>query len=108
MVNLTALDWLFGKELPLSGEVSILKVDCGRSNKIVSKDVIIVVSINHKWRTTGERSLKFEHLVELWIGVIKLIIVSFIFDFVIASNVKVRITMTSIISGHEIDTLDHI
>jgi hypothetical protein len=86
-VYLSHFYWFFWKTLPIKTEKSIFQVYWCRSYKIISKYIIIIKNINFQRCASWESSFKIKIFEKLWIAYIKLIIISFIVDLIITSEV---------------------
>ena len=91
MVDLSILDWLFSQIAPLSAEETVLQIDGGLSDQVISEDIVVIINRDLEWRAAGERALKIKVLVESRIGFIQLVLVSLIDDLVVALDPEIRI-----------------
>ena len=86
------------KNIPVHCKPSVFKIDRSATYEIISKNVVIIIDINLEGRRTWESTLKVIVFVELRVGLIELIVTSFVKDLFIAGNVKIRITGRSDVS----------
>ena len=95
---MSILNRLVMKNIPVHCEPSIFKIDGSATDKVISKYVIIIIYINLERRRSRESTLKVIVFVELGVGLIELVVTSFVKDLFIAGNVKIRITRRSNVS----------
>lgn len=91
MIELTILNWLLFDGLPLWREETVVQVHYRLSYKIVSKEVIIVIGLDHKRRCTWEFNIEFKVLVELRVSSIKLVVLPLIINFLTTCQDAIRI-----------------
>lgn len=91
MIQLTVLDWLILDSTPFIREISIVEVDHASSDQIVAKKQVIVVRFDYERLCAGELHVELEHLEELGIRLIKLVIIAFVIDFIAALDDDVRV-----------------
>lgn len=78
MVERSILDWLIVYALPFFIEVPIIKIQFSNTNQIISKEVVIIVSLHNQERSTWERNVEIVALVESWVGVVDLVVFSLV------------------------------
>lgn len=76
VIKLSVFNGFFIKSLPISGEESVVQVDDSLSNQIISKQVVIVVSFDHKRCSARKVGFKFEILVELGVWFVQLVVIT--------------------------------
>ena len=91
MAQSPVLDRLVLERLEVAAEVAIFKVDNGRTNQVITEEQIIIPHLYLQERATGENSLEFVHLVDVWRGFICLIVVSVASDFLTECDLYERI-----------------
>ena len=91
MVQLTDLNWFFRHLLPFLTEVPIVHIDNRLSDQIISKLFVIVNHFDFQARSARESDLELEHSVELWIGFIFKVKVSFVNYGLTTSDTKVGV-----------------
>ena len=92
MVKLAGLNRLLVDGLPFGVEESVIQVDCGLANEIVSEKKIVVVSLNNQRRGSRERDIEVKSLVELGVRLIVLIIFPIVEFGFTASDNQIRVT----------------
>lgn len=102
VVELSVLNWFFIESLPISREESIVQVDYGFSNQVISKQVVVVISFDDKWRSAWKVSFKFEILVELGVRFIQLVVITIAFNVITKGHDKVRVTEGTNVSLSEV------
>ena len=108
VVDLSLLDGLLLDCLPVAIEEAIIQVDRSLSNEVVTEQVIEVVSLDldhgRAWELTGE----LEELVELGVGLIKLIVVTLGELAITTPDEQVRVAEGANITTSKVETLKHI
>lgn len=102
MVDLAVLHWFFWQALPLKTEIPILEINRCRTNQVITKNVIIVPNVDLKRRATRELAFKVVMLVEFWIRLVQLVVISLVVRLVIAFKVKIWVTSGSIVSRAQV------
>lgn len=92
MVKLARLNRLLVDGLPFGVEESVIQVDCGLANEIVSEKKIVVVGLNNQRRGSRERDIEVKSLVELGVRLIVLIIFPIVEFGFTASDNQIRVT----------------
>jgi hypothetical protein len=80
VVELSVLNWLVHSRFPVSTEVSILQVDLGLTDELVTEEEIIVHHLNGELWATREHSLEQELLIDVGIRFVLDIICSLVED----------------------------
>ncbi len=102
MIDLTIFNRFVLKTLPFNTKVSVFKVNYCWTDQIISKDIIIIPYTNFKRGTPRKMSLKIIVFKKFRIWFIKLVITSFIINFVIALQNQIRITGWAVISWAQV------
>lgn len=74
MVKVSELNRFLSYALPLRREVAVFQIDGGLSDQLVTKHVIIVHQLDHKWGTAWEGPIEFIGLIEVWVHAVQLVI----------------------------------
>jgi len=77
MVDLAEFDWFVGKSSPLSEEVSVLEVDPGGSDQVVTEQVVVVHDVNLQGWAAWEHDREVVMLSKVWVRLVKNVVVSF-------------------------------
>jgi hypothetical protein len=91
VVKITVFDGLFVECLPVRVEESIIEVDLGGSDKVISEDVIIVPAFDDEHGRAWELTCEAEELVEGGISLVQKVVITFVVFFVSTSYDTVRI-----------------
>ena len=107
-MKISILNWFIQYWAPLFWEKSIIKIQFGQPNQIISKEVIIVVCPDlNNWRS-WKRHIKIITFVKFWLSCIKLIILLLVIFFFTAFNYQKWIRFREKISLGKIESLQHV
>lgn len=76
MIKLPVFDWFVEETAPFRREEAIVKINYGLTNKVISEEIVVVISLNLKGLGSWEPATEFKNLVDLWIWFIKLVLIS--------------------------------
>ena len=108
MSQVSVLDGLFLYSLPSLAKVSIIEVKSGYSDQFISKEVIVIISIDlHNWGS-WEIYDKIITFVEFWGSCIQLIIFLLIEFFLTTCYIKIGIRGRKSIFLCKVESLKHI
>lgn len=94
--------------LPLSGKVSVLKVNYRCSDRFISEDLVVVHRINNEWRTSWEDRLEIVAFVELWVGLIFLVGAPLIISLVSNVENQVGVRGTAVVTRGKVEGVNHV
>lgn len=108
MVKLAILNGLLLELAPLVRVVAVVEVYDGATDKVVTKQHIVIVSLNDYALCTRERHVEVKHLVEARIGLVLLIALSPALHLVAALDDYIWIREGANVSRAEVETLQKI
>ena len=91
MVDLSVFNRFIVYLLPIWAEEPVVKVNCGLAYEIVSKQVVIVVSLNNNWGCPWEFSIELVHFIEFGVWLVQLVVVPLVVLLLTAFDLQVRV-----------------
>lgn len=70
MIKLSKLYWLIFKGSPLRIVESVIEIDVGNTNKVITKQIVVIEGLYFKRRSTREVTLKSVMKIELGISLV--------------------------------------
>ena len=108
MVKCSILDWLIFYALPFFIKVPIIKIQFGNTNQIISKEVVIIVSLHNQERSTWERNVEIVALVESWVSVVYLVVFSLVVHLRATFHDKIRVRRREEIFLGKVEAFKHV
>ena len=108
MEQISIFNWLLLNCLPAWAVVPIIQVKDRFSNQIITKEVIIIISINLDWWSSRKINNEIVTLVESRLSCVKLVILLLIDNILTTLNVQVWVRKREGISLRKIEAFDHI
>ncbi len=108
MIKCPVLYWFIIIHYPFWTQNSIINLNKSRSNKIISKQQIIIPSFDYKRARSRETLIEFKTFVELWIRLIILTLISLVYYNFSTFNNEVWIAKSIEIFWWKIFSIKHV